>query len=412
MKTVLAQSVTLGPDAFNTLGSTLVLPDDQITPADLQDADILITRSKTKITRELITGSSLTFYGTCTAGTDHVDIQALADNHIHFADAGGCNANAVAEYVVASLLHFEDSQPDFSIRGATIGIVGHGNVGVRVEEKARALGMKVLINDPPRVEQAACAQVGEKTRVENLPLNGRNFQGPATQWQDYVSLNELLSACDILTLHVPLIETGNFPTRDFIAAPQLAQLKPGALLINACRGEVLCGDALRADRQIAARVLDVWNPEPDFPIDLFNDSDFGTAHIAGHSFEGKFNGTLFCYQKACRVLGREPTWDYSDYLSPELPEIILDANELTEAEALRHAVRSCYDIQIDHDALAKAVRDNPEGRGAAFKTYRNTYHDFRSRREFPAHTVRCSGYPRAFTDLLSNLGFHVKHASQ
>ena len=145
MKTVVAETVMLGREAFETLGVVEVIPDRAIGSEHLQDADVLIIRSKTKVTPELIEGSSVRFVGTATAGFEHIDFQTLEKNNIGWCASPGCNADSVADYITAALLRIP-----INMEGKTLGIIGVGQVGSRVAKRAEALGLRVLLNDPPR----------------------------------------------------------------------------------------------------------------------------------------------------------------------------------------------------------------------------------------------------------------------
>ena len=103
MKIVVAASVLQGREAFSTLGRVTVLPDREIRREDLHDADALIVRSQTRVTAELLAGTPVSFVATATAGADHFDTEWLTDNGIAWTASPGCNANAVAEYIITAL---------------------------------------------------------------------------------------------------------------------------------------------------------------------------------------------------------------------------------------------------------------------------------------------------------------------
>ena len=148
MKIVVAASVLQGREAFSTLGRVTVLPDREIRREDLHDADALIVRSQTRVTAELLAGTPVSFVATATAGADHFDTEWLTDNGIAWTASPGCNANAVAEYIITALALLA-RQRSTELPGKTIGIVGVGQIGSRVAQKATALGLRVRRNDPP-----------------------------------------------------------------------------------------------------------------------------------------------------------------------------------------------------------------------------------------------------------------------
>lgn len=374
MNIICANSVTLGRELLEPLGEVVWMDEEAITPAVVRDADALVIRSKTKADAALVEGSRLMFVGTCTAGTDHVDEDALRERGITFASAGGCNANAVSEYVVAALLELADRK-GFTLDGLTMGIVGHGHVGKWVEKRARAMGMDVLLNDPPLADRTG------DTR--------------------YRPLEEVIRGADILTFHTPLNEDGPFRSRGLLNPANADALRRGAILINACRGEVVAPDAIRrltAEKgRLRGLVLDVWEPEPMIPLDLLEAADLASPHIAGHSFEGKLNGTTLIVDALADLTGR-PHIEVPAALLPPAPEIRWPGS-------LTDLIRAVYDITED-DRLLRAAAALPDAaRGKAFNRLRR---DYRMRREFAA--VRLAGVPvdPGLRERLTGLGFTLR----
>ena len=314
----------LGREAFETLGEVQVLPDRLIGPEHLADADALIIRSKTKVTPELIQGSPVRFIGTATAGFEHIDFQCLEKRDIGWCASPGCNADSVADYITAALLHSHTSTGAGTGR-KTLGIIGVGQVGSRVAKRAEALGLRVLLNDPPR----AAKEGNEK------------FQ----------TLETLLAESDIVTLHVPLISEKPWPTLHMADCRFFEQMKPGSIFINAARGKVLDADALlhaKANGIISHAILDVWDPEPNIRADVLAAANLGTPHIAGHSLEGKLNGTIQVYREACHFFEVKPTWDPAPLLPPvAVPKLKIDPRGKSDLEVLAEAVAAVYDIEAD-----------------------------------------------------------------
>ena len=162
-----------------------------------------------------------------------------------------------------------------------IGIIGVGNVGKKVEAMAEYLGFNVLRCDPPRAQQ----------------------EGP----EGFCSLEHLLTESDIVTLHVPLDDM----TRGMANDAFFTLMKPGAIFINASRGEVVNEDALiEASPKFGAIVIDTWNHEPDVNVDLIEVADIATPHIAGYSFQGKLNGTSLAVRAVAKHFGIEELKDF------------------------------------------------------------------------------------------------------
>jgi erythronate-4-phosphate dehydrogenase len=330
MKTVVAETVMLGREAFETLGDVEVIPDRQIGPEHLTDADALVIRSKTKVTPELIKGSPVRFIGTATAGFEHMDFQTLENRGIGWCASPGCNADSVGDYITAALLRLP-----MDLENKTLGIIGVGQVGSRVAKRAEALGLHVLLNDPPRA-------------AREFPTIGKDSQPQRSCFQ---TLESLLAESDIVTLHVPLISEKPWPTVKMADCRFFEKMKPGSVLINASRGKVLDADALlhaKTNGIVSHAILDVWDPEPQIRADVLAAADLGTPHIAGHSMEGKLNGTIQVYRAACRFFEMEQIWD-PDPLLPEveIPELEIDSRGKSDNEVLAEAVAAVYDIKTD-----------------------------------------------------------------
>ncbi len=384
MKIVCAETVLLGQEAFSSAGTTLVVPDREISRADLTDADALIVRSKTEITQELLHGTRVKFVGTATAGTDHVDAAYLQTQGIYWCAAPGCNANSVSEYLVAALLVL-GRRHGFDLEGKTIGVIGCGNVGSRVATKCAALGMRVLRNDPPLAA------------VSTDP--------------DFVPLDQVLGESDVVTLHVPLVKERPWPTERMADYLFFEQLKAGAVFINAARGSVCDYDALLAARQggaVSRMTIDVWNPEPAFRTDVLKIADIASPHIAGHSYEGKLNGTIACYNELCNFFEIPRSWDVAASLpEPETPSIQIDCQGRDDEDVLLDIIREVYDIETDDRLIRDAAVSSDIDRARNFDTLRKHY---RMRREFMNTTVNTRNAGVALFQKIQALGFHVANA--
>ncbi len=378
MKIVCATSVTLGREAFSTIGDVVWIPEREITREVVRDADLLITRSKVKVDAALLDGSRVSFVATATAGIDHFDVDFLNQHPIAWTSAPGCNANSVAEWFAAALLHLHSARGE-PPAGKTLGIIGVGHVGSRVAALAPALGLRVLLNDPPR----AAAE-------------------PGSMWMER---DALLAQSDIVTLHVPLTEIGPYATRAMVDCRFLSAMKPGAIFINASRGEVVDEDCLRLaldQRWIAHALLDVFAREPDVDPRVANAAFLVTPHIAGYSYEGRVRGTEMCYRAACGFLEVEPRW--TPPAAPPDPARILDLDPRgrTDMEALANVVSRAYDIAADDRALRAGLGADAAARRAHFQSLRANYPD---RREFPAYSVRLAASDPALESKLTRLGF-------
>ena len=372
------ENIPCGHAAFGTLGAVRSCAGRSITAAMVKNVDLLFVRSVTTINEALLAGSRVKFVATATSGSDHVDKAYLAKRGITCVDAIGSNANSVAEYVVAALLTLA-ARRSFTLAGMTIGVVGVGHVGSLVVEKARALGMHVLQNDPPRQR----AEPG--------------FPG--------VPLAQALDA-DVVTFHVPLTLDGPDATRHLINERTVAQMKQGAILVQTCRGEVHDTAAVLralAKSHLGAAVIDVWEHEPCVELDLLDAAALATPHIAGYSWISKVRATHIIYEAACRFLNHRPAW-----VPPTMPtgitapEIPLPGAHVAVEAIVRTAVRGVYDIEVD-DARMRAVCMVADGhRGVQFDELRKQYP---TRLEFPQ--VRLKEVPPSAASMLRGVGFSL-----
>ena len=361
MKILCDKNMPYAREAFRTLGEVVLKDGRHITPDDVRGAEALFTRSTTKVNATLLNGSAVRFYGSAVIGTDHIDIPYLDANAIAWTAAPGCNAESVANYVTAALLWL-GGKHGFTLEGKTLGVVGVGNVGRRVCRHAKGLGLRVLANDPPRQRDAGDAEA-----------------------QGFVALERLLAEADIVTCHVPLSRTGQDATYHLFDASRFAQMKPGAVFINAARGAVADTDALLAalGTRVAHAVIDCWEGEPAYRPDLLTRADIATPHIAGHSYEGKVNGTAIVYQKACAFFGVPAAFPFA-LPPPPVPSCKVDAAGRTDEDVLRETALQVYDIAADSERLKASCVADAAARAAAFDAQRSHYP---MRREFTSTRV-------------------------
>lgn len=383
MNIVCAASVRSGAEAFSTLGRVTVLPEEDICREHLINADALITRSKAQINESLLRDTSVRFVGCAVAGQDHIDTQYLDQTGIVWSTAPGCNANSVAEYVIAAIL-IQAERLHLNLDRCTLAIVGVGHIGTRVAVLAETLGMTLLLNDPPR-------QAVEK--------------GDGLEFLD---LEDILPMADFITLHVPYTRTGPCPTHQLIDGRFLELCSPGSVLINMARGEIMDSDAiLLALRHgvLQKVVLDVWENEPSIRLDLLQSVDIATPHVAGYSQQGRLNGTCHVYEECCRFFDLAPTWDpepESD--TTHLPEHQIDATGRTSQEVLTELVKLTNPILDDDERLRAGASANPGIMAAHFRACRRNYPD---RHEFSRHRISLKGASDSLIDTATALGFII-----
>ncbi|MGH7146082.1 MAG: 4-phosphoerythronate dehydrogenase [Planctomycetota bacterium] len=377
----------LAPDAVVTTASGRA-----IGPADLPGVDCLMVRSVTQVNAALLARADrLKFVGTCTIGTDHVDQNELRRRNIPFASAPGSNADSVWEWFASTVLTLAE-RGGFDLAGKTLGVVGCGNVGERIARRAEAIfGLRVLRNDPPLAEQ-------------------QRPGAPA-----YCSLDQLCAEADIITCHTPLERGGPHPTFHLFDGTRLARLRPGTLLINAGRGEVLHAagllDAIRGGR-IGPVALDVWDREPAIDRDLLAAVAIGTPHIAGYSFNGKVNATEMIYGAACEALQRPAVWSAESLLTPPPDaDILVAVAASSPAGALLAALRQVYDVRADDADLRGALGVAPAETGPYFDRLRKNYRRRRECRDFRLTFPPGWSPVAAWLDPLRRMGFQLPAAS-
>ena len=258
----------------------------------------------------------------------------------------------------------------------TIGVIGVGNVGRKVAAAAEALGMRVLLNDPPRAER----------------------EGDAA----FTPLEQLLKESDIVTCHTPLTREGAYPTYHLASDDFFGQMKDGAVFINSSRGAVADSVALKkaSAQKLSAFILDTWENEPAIDLELLRDAYLGTPHIAGYSSDGKANGTAACVHEFCRFFGLDVLRDWypADIPPPPMTTTLAIDGTCKTAEAIFHeAVTHTYPIVQDSERLKQSP--------AMFEKLRGDYWIRRECKNFRLHLTHVAEETR---NGLEGLGFTVR----
>ena len=327
MKLMIDDAVWGFSEIFSEFGEVITLPGRQISNESLLDCDALIVRSRTKVDEALLRGSKIKFVGSTVAGLDHIDQIYLNDNNIAFSSAQGCNANAVAEYVISAITNLANDF-DFKLLGKTLGIIGVGNVGKRLDFKAKQLGIKTLLNDPPR-------ETNEGS-------------------DNFVALEKALSA-DIVTFHTPLNFTGAHPTYNLLSSHNFNYINEDAVVVNAARGGII-NEMIWQRTPTKANIIDCWENEPNINSSLQKSAYWATPHIAGHSIDAKFMGSFMIYKDLCKFSKQPLNHQIENLINPEL-RVIKDDN-------LHGTLNSIYSFKDDD----KAIKDISN-----FEDYRRNY---------------------------------------
>ena len=341
MKIVADVHIPFLQGVFEPYAEVLYKPGPEIRREDCLDADVLITRTRTRCNADLLDGASVKLISTATIGTDHIDLPWCGAHGIEVCSAAGCNAGGVMDYVF-SALYGVAARKKIPLQNAKLGIIGVGHVGRKVELAGRKLGFEILRCDPPRAER----------------------EGP----EGFHSLDEVLAEAQIITLHVPLDNS----TRGMADDTFFSKIQPGTIFINAARGEIVDEAALlRARPKLGALVIDTWCNEPDVNQRLLAECDIATPHIAGYSYQGKQNGTAMAVRAVARRFGISQLENFfPETENLDLNPVLIDAEGKSQGE-IASILQYNYPIFTDDFMF----RTEPQG----FEMLRSQY---QYRREF------------------------------
>lgn len=338
MKIVVEKNIPFVHGVLEPYADVAYLAPDDITAETVRDADALIIRTRTRCNASLLDGSRCSMIASATIGLDHVDLDYCHARGIEVANAPGCNAPAVAQYVLASIL---TAFGDEDLKDLTLGIVGVGHVGRIVEDWARQLGLNVLLNDPPRAEAEGAAA--------------------------FVGLDEIARRSDIITFHTPYNKTGTHPTHHLADAAFMRRLECMPMIINSARGSIVDNQALLEailSGNVGCAAIDCWEGEPEINPDLLAEALIATPHIAGYSREGKIRATQMAVAAVAGHFGFPVP-----YLSEQVAagpakkvtaqSILSSYNPLADTELLRadpsafESLRNSTDMPYPNDAQSQ-----------------------------------------------------------
>ena len=351
-------------------GEVTYLPGDQFTKEAVKENDVLIVRTVTHFDEKILKDSNVKLICSATIGFDHIDTDYCDANNIAWRTAPGCNAGSVDQYITASLICLAKKK-NFELKEKTIGIVGVGNVGEKVARACKLLGMKVLLNDPPRSE------------AENSEL--------------FVDLETIQEQADIITFHTPLSKEGNHPTFHLADEKFLEGLVRKPIIINSSRGAVVDNQALRnalKTGSVSGAIIDTWENEPNIDKELLELVDIATPHIAGYSADGKWNATKMSLYTINNFfnLKKDPI-ELLPITEPKKKEIDLLSYEVDLQIA--HAILETYNPLDD----SKLLKQDP----GKFYYFRSHYP---LRREYKAYTLINAHEQNV--PLAQDLGFIIK----
>lgn len=354
----------------------IYLPPKEIIRETVKHADALLIRTRTKCNQDLLAGSAVKFIATATIGFDHIDNSYCDANKISWMSAPGCNSSSVQQYIASALVTIA-ARKNIKLVDMTLGIVGVGNVGSKVERLAKAIGMNVLLCDPPRQRREGGNQ--------------------------FVSLDELVKCSDNITFHVPLNRSGEDKTFHLADERFFESFYESKIIFNSSRGEVVETTALKnavKNGSVSDLVLDVWENEPNIDPELLELADIATPHIAGYSADGKANGTAICVNGLAEFfsLPLDKNWYPNEIPNSISSNIIgIDCTGKTEEEIIREVVLSTYKIEEDDYRLRSSIGTFEKQRG-----------DYPVRREFTFYSLELKNCAEKIQNKLYQIGFKKK----
>ena len=321
MKVIIDNKIPYINEAIERIADEVVyLPGSGFTKEEVKDADALIVRTRTLCNRELLEGSKVKFIATATIGYDHIDTEYCREAGITWTNCPGCNAGSVEQYV-CSALQLLNTKKGLDLKNATLGVIGVGHVGSRVARMAMDLGMRVLLNDPPRADK------GES---------------------GFVDLATIARECDVITFHTPLNRAGKYGTFHLADEHFFGELSRTPYVINSSRGEVVDTEALLAalsEGRVKDAVIDTWENEPDINRELLDVAFLATPHIAGYSADGKANATRMSLEALCRYFGIEADFQILPQEGPDDYDPTRDSDWLKGAPEKFEWFRGNYPVR-------------------------------------------------------------------
>jgi erythronate-4-phosphate dehydrogenase len=351
------------------LGEVEYLPGNLFSRETIREKDALIVRTVTHFGEEIFSGSNIKLICSATIGFDHIDT-AWCDAHgVAWRTAPGCNASSVEQYVTASLLYLAQKQ-QFKLQEKTIGIIGVGNVGSKVGAACRKIGMKVLLNDPPR-----------EAAEEDSSI--------------FTDIDTIMREADIITFHTPLTTSGIYKTHHLADTVFFDHLHRKPVIINAARGGIIDNRALTTallKGTVSGAVIDCWENEPEIDRELLELVDIATPHIAGYSADGKWTATRMSIESLNLFFALDIQPRFQEIPAPLQP--VIDLQGIALEKQLSHAVWHTYNPMTETAALKAAP--------ANFYRFRS---DYPLRREYSSY--RIVNADSSLTGILQLLGFSI-----
>lgn len=329
---------------FEQFAHVSYLSASEMTAETIRNADALIVRTRTQCNEALLKGTKVKFIASATIGYDHIDRTYCAENGIKWTNSPGCNALSVAQYMASVFVRIKEKY-GWDYTQKTIGIVGVGNVGTQIARLSEVLGMRVLLNDPPRAKR----------------------EGQS----NFTDLDTLCKEADIISFHTWLDRETEDKTYHLADDDFFNKLEKKPILINSSRGEVVCTAALKQaleTSQIEDAILDCWENEPHIDTTLLRRCFITTPHIAGYSADGKANATM----QSVRAISRFFGLGIDDWKPTNLP---IPKQKDDKFDSIGDFFIKTYDISEDSEQL----KSNPQ----KFEYFRSHYPFRREPKAYP-----------------------------
>ncbi len=373
MKIVADDKIPFLKGVFEPFAEVVYHPGSEITNAMLRDANALLVRSITPCNENLLKGSTVRLIASATIGDDHIDKEYCHRAGVRWTTAKGCNAEAVNQYILATLLTLAQRK-GMTLKGKSLGIIGVGSIGTKVYKTADCLGMNTLLNDPPR------------EMLENATV--------------FVHLDELMQEADIISLHVPLTMKGQHKTHHLIGRDLLNRLDKPIMLINTSRGSVLETNAVKDSVKagmIEGLVLDVYENEPFPDLELIQMADIATPHVAGYSMEGKIMGSTMTVRAVSNYFNLGIN-DWKPIVNRDVKGLTVKCTASGDQKVIYDLMKKIYDVEHDSDAL----KQSPD----RFEMLRREY---RFRDENSNYRLQADNCDQKVIDCLVGLGFQIQN---
>ena len=311
------------------------LETQEITNDKLKDTEALFIRSTTSVDKALLKNTKIKIVGSATAGIDHLDTKYLNTKDIKWFCAEGSNSLSVVNYVMSAICYLM-SENLFNIDDS-VGIVGYGNIGKKLKFVLDTFSITNSVYDP--------------------------FLD-----HDFLSNINTIKECDLISFHVPLTHKTLFPTFKLVDQAFIDDIS-NKTLINTSRGGIVDEQSLLKSSKVNY-ISDVWINEPTPSREIIDYSLLSTPHIAGHSFNGKLNGTLYLIKRLQEFLDIDKSLGFENNKKMNYLSEVIKLTEPYNTDAFC----SEYPINEESSSFKRAYLGGHEDLRAIFESSRSNHY--------------------------------------